>query len=109
MPIEVTPAEVKSRQAAGERLHLIDVREPLEHQQAAIAGADLIPMRTVPSNLQTLEGQADEATLIVLCHHGMRSLQVVNWLREQGIANCQSLAGGIERWSTDVDPSVPRY
>ncbi len=108
--MEVTPVEVNRRRAAGEKLALVDVREPFEHQQASIEGADLIPMRTVPANVQKLEGLSDEVPVIVVfCHHGMRSLQVVNWLREQGIANCQSMAGGIDRWSSEVDPSVPRY
>ena len=85
------------------------MREPNEFQQARIKNADLVPMRTVPAALQQLEGKADEATLIVFCHHGVRSLQVVNWLREQGVAACQSMSGGIDQWSRQVDPSVPRY
>ena len=107
--MEITPQEVKSKLDAGEKLHLIDVREPLEHQQAAIAGAELIPMRTIPSALQALEGKSGEAPLVVFCHHGVRSLQVVNWLREQGIASSRSMTGGIDRWSVEIDPSVPRY
>jgi rhodanese-related sulfurtransferase len=66
-------------------------------------------MRNIPANLQQLEAKADESTLIVICHHGVRSLNVVHWLREQGVAACQSMAGGIDAWSTLVDPSVPRY
>jgi rhodanese-related sulfurtransferase len=108
--MEITPVEVKRRLAAGEKLAMIDVREPFEHQQASLPGAQLIPMRTVPASLPALEGLSDEVpTIVVFCHHGMRSLQVVNWMREQGIANCQSMAGGIDRWSSEVDPAVPRY
>lgn len=107
--MEVLPREVKQRLAAGEKLFLIDVREAYEHQTADIQGSELVPMRSVPAQLQTLEGMSDEGTLIVFCHHGVRSLQVVNWLREQGIASCQSMAGGIDRWSVEIDPSVPRY
>jgi rhodanese-related sulfurtransferase len=109
MPVEITPAEVKRRIDAGERLFLVDVREPYEHQQSNIAAARLIPMRTVPGNLQDIEGMSDEGAVVVFCHHGMRSMQVVNWLREQGVQNCTSMAGGIDRWSSEVDPSVPRY
>lgn len=109
LPLEITPQEIKARLDAGDKLSLIDVREPLEFQQASIEGAVLIPMRSVPAELQRLEAQADEATLIVYCHHGVRSLNVVNWLREQGVAACQSMAGGIDRWSREIDPSVPRY
>ena len=107
--MEVTPQEVKRRLDAGEKIHLIDVRELSEWNQTRIEGAELVPMNTVPARLQHLEAKADEGTLVVFCHHGVRSLQVVNWLREQGIAASESMAGGIERWSLEVDPSVPRY
>ena len=109
MDFEIAPAEVKRRLDAGEKLHLIDVREPNEFAMARIEGSDLIPMRQVPAELQTLEGRADEAPLIVFCHHGVRSLNVVNWLRGQGLENCQSMAGGIDAWSLMIDASVPRY
>ena len=108
-PLEVDPLEVKRRIDAGDKLHLIDVREPHEFAQAKIKGATLIPMRSVPGELQDLEARADEGTLIVYCHHGVRSLNVVRWLREQGVNACQSMGGGIDAWSLRVDPSVPRY
>ena len=108
-PLEVDPQEVKRRLDSGEKLHLIDVREPHEFAQAKIEGATLIPMRSVPGELQDLDARADEAMLIVYCHHGVRSLNVVHWLREQGIEACQSMSGGIDVWSLRVDPSVPRY
>ncbi len=107
--LETTPREVRQRLSAGEALRLIDVREPAEFAVARIEGAELIPMGSVPAKLQTLEAAADDADLIVFCHHGVRSLQVVNWLRQQGVENCQSMAGGIELWSTSVDGAVPRY
>lgn len=107
LPYQITPQEVKQRLESGEKLRLIDVREPMEHQQARLEASELIPMRSVPQAIQQLEDS--EAPLIVYCHHGMRSLQVVNWLREQGVENCQSMEGGIDRWSLEVDPAVPRY
>ena len=106
---EVSVAEIKRRLDSGDRLLLIDVREPGEFALARIAGAELIPMRSVPGELNRLEALAGEAPLIVYCHHGVRSLKVVHWLREQGIGACQSLAGGIDRWSQEIDPAVPRY
>jgi rhodanese-related sulfurtransferase len=109
MDFEISPSEVKRRLDAGEKLHLIDVREPNEYAITRIEGSVLIPMRQVPGELQSLEGRADEAPLIVFCHHGVRSLNVVNWLRGQGLEACQSMAGGIDAWSLSVDPSVPRY
>lgn len=109
LPLETSPQDIQLRLAAGEKLLLVDVREPTEFQVARIAGAELIPMRTVPAQLQRLEAASDEATLIVYCHHGVRSLNVVSWLREQGLTGCQSMAGGIDRWSLQIDPSIPRY
>jgi rhodanese-related sulfurtransferase len=109
IPYEVAPQTVRQRIEAGEKVAFIDVREPGEFQQARIEGAELIPMRTVPAQLQHLEALSDDANLVVYCHHGVRSLQVVNWLREQGITSCQSMIGGIDRWSREVDPNVPRY
>jgi rhodanese-related sulfurtransferase len=109
LPLEVSAQEVKSRLDAGEKLALIDVREPHEFAIARIEGGELIPMRAVPGELQGLEARSDAATLIVFCHHGVRSLNVVNWLRQQGLEACQSMAGGIEAWSVMVDPQVPRY
>jgi rhodanese-related sulfurtransferase len=109
LPLETSPQDIQRRIDAGEPLVLIDVREPEEFAITRIEGATLIPMQTIPANLQQLEGKADEATLIVFCHHGVRSLNVVSWLRQQGVDACQSMAGGIDAWSSLVDPSVPRY
>ena len=109
LPLEISPQEVKHRLDSGEKLHLIDVREPHEFEQARLPGADLIPMRTVPGELPSLEARAEQGPLVVYCHHGIRSLNVVSWLREQGVEACQSMAGGIEAWSLTVDSSVPRY
>lgn len=109
LPLEVTPGEVKRRMDAGEALVLIDVREPLEHQICRIDGAHLIPMNSIPAALGQLESRADAGTLIVFCHHGMRSLSVVNWLRQQGVEACQSMSGGIHQWSLEIDPRVPTY
>lgn len=108
-PYEISPAEVKSRLDSGEPLVLIDVREPAEHQICRIDGATLIPMNTVPQRLQEIEVLADESLIVVFCHHGMRSLNTVSWLRKQGVHNCISMAGGIDVWSAIIDPAVPRY
>jgi len=104
--LEVSAAELKQRLDKGEKLVLVDVREPWENAQCRIEGAVLIPMGSIPSNLQKLD--TDEP-VICYCHHGMRSLDVVNWLRQQGISTAKSLAGGIDRWSLEIDPKVPRY
>jgi rhodanese-related sulfurtransferase len=109
VPLETTPQEIQRRLQFGEKLALIDVREPGEFQLARIAGAELIPMRAVPAELSRLDAQAGDTPLIVFCHHGVRSLNVVHWLREHGVDACQSMAGGIDRWSLEIDPSIPRY
>jgi rhodanese-related sulfurtransferase len=106
-PLEITPKEAVAKLTSGATL--LDVREPEEFALARIDGSQLVPINTVPAQLQTLEGMADEADLLVLCHHGVRSLQVAAWLRDKGIENCYSIAGGIDRWSLEVDPTVPRY
>jgi rhodanese-related sulfurtransferase len=109
LPLEVSPQEVKRRLDSGEKIALIDVREPSEFAIARLENAELVPMRTIPAELSRLDARTDAGTLIVFCHHGVRSLNVVNWLREQGVDACQSMAGGIDRWSLEIDPSVPRY
>jgi rhodanese-related sulfurtransferase len=106
-PHEITAAEVKRRLDAGEVIDLIDVREPEEFQICRIEGAILIPMRQISQQFERLEDAT--APLILFCHHGVRSLNVVAWLREQGLTDCQSMAGGIDAWSREVDPAVPRY
>jgi adenylyltransferase/sulfurtransferase len=104
--LEITPAEVKRRIDQGDRLLLIDVREPWEFAVCSIEGAKLIPMGTIPANLRALDTDDD---VVIYCHHGMRSLDVTVWLRGQGVERAVSLAGGIERWSQEIDPKVPRY
>jgi rhodanese-related sulfurtransferase len=104
--LEVMPREVKQRLERGEKLLLVDVREPHEHAICHIEGATLIPMGTIPANLQRLDTDED---VICFCHHGMRSLDVANWLRTQGVKTAKSMTGGIDRWSVEVDPKVPRY
>ena len=107
--LELTPQRVDDLRKSGEELSFIDVREPNEWVLTRIEGASLIPMGTVPASIKHFESQSSKAALIVYCHHGVRSLQVVSWLRENGVESCYSLAGGIDRWSREVDPSVPRY
>ena len=86
---------------------VLDVREPWETSAAPFPGATLIPMGDVPSRAnQELD---PDAAIVVVCHHGARSLNVTMWLRQQGFEHVQSLAGGIDHWSSAVDPTVPRY
>ncbi|HZC44355.1 MAG TPA: rhodanese-like domain-containing protein [Acidobacteriaceae bacterium] len=90
-----------------ESFYLLDVREPWEAELCRLPGARLIPMGDMPSRAhQELD---PDAHIIVYCHHGVRSLNVVFWLREQGFERTQSLAGGIEDWARIADPSMIRY
>ena len=104
--MQITPKEVKERLDRGEKLLLVDVREPQEYAICRIEGATLVPMGAIPANLQKLDVDED---VICYCHHGMRSLDVANWLRSKGVNGAKSMTGGIDRWSIDIDPSVPRY
>jgi rhodanese-related sulfurtransferase len=104
--MQISAKEVNERVRRGGKLLLVDVREQWEYDLSKIPGAKLIPLGTLPANLNTLL-DADE--VICYCHHGMRSLDAAVWLRQQGVESAKSMAGGIERWSVEVDPQVPRY
>jgi adenylyltransferase/sulfurtransferase len=104
--LQITAREVNERIARGEKMILVDVRESWEYDLCRIPGAKLIPLGTLPANLNTLL-DADE--VICYCHHGMRSLDAAVWLRQQGVESAKSMAGGIERWSVEIDPRVARY
>jgi len=104
--LEIKPADVKARLDRGEKLVLIDVREPWEYELCRLEGAKLVPLGSLAASLNTLP---DVDEVICYCHHGMRSMDAAVWLRFQGIEKAKSLAGGIERWSVEVDPKVPRY
>ena len=104
--LQITPADVKARMDRGEKLVLVDVREPWEYELCRIEGAKHVPLGSLAANVQELLGVNE---VICYCHHGVRSLDAATWLRFQGIEKAKSLMGGIERWSTEVDPQVPRY
>lgn len=104
--IEIEPREVRQMLARGDNFLLVDVREPWEHDTARIEGSMLVPLREIPGNVDRLAGPEP---IVLYCHHGIRSLDAAAWLRSQGIGNARSMAGGIDRWSVEVDPKVPRY
>jgi rhodanese-related sulfurtransferase len=85
---------------------LLDVREPFELEIAALRGARHIPMRRIPESLADLPRDAD---ILVLCHVGGRSARVTQFLRAQGFDRVANIAGGIDAWSLEIDPAVPRY
>jgi rhodanese-related sulfurtransferase len=107
MDYEITAQNVKALLDGQAPVTLVDVREPWEFQTARIDGATHIPMGDVPMRAHQ-ELDPDEH-IVVYCHHGVRSLSVANWLRQQGFEKVQSMRGGIDAWSRTVDPKVPVY
>lgn len=107
LDFEITPLELKKKRDAGEKVVLLDVREPLEIQTAHVQGTKNIPMGDVPARAhQELD---PDAHIVVMCHHGVRSASVAMWLQQQGFEHVQSLQGGIDGWSREIDPSIPTY
>jgi rhodanese-related sulfurtransferase len=105
--VEIDPHQLNAKLAAGERVVLIDVREPWEHELCALPNSTLIPLGELPT--RTGEVRADEGALVVAyCHHGVRSLRAAAILAHAGL-RVASLAGGIDRWSLEIDRAVPRY
>ena len=103
---EVRPAEIKRRLEAGETLEVIDVREQNEYDYAHVEGTTLRPMSQIQSWWQDLPRDRE---LVIMCHHGGRSAQVCAALHGAGFEHLTNMTGGIDAWSTEVDPSVPRY
>lgn len=108
LPLEVDVLAVKQLRDSGQDFLLLDVRNPDEHATARIEGATLIPMGELQGRLAELAPHKDRH-IVVHCHHGGRSLKVTNFLRQQGFTQVQNMAGGIDAWSQQVDPAVPRY
>jgi adenylyltransferase/sulfurtransferase len=104
---EISAQQLDERRKRGEAFRLIDCREPWENELVRLEESILIPMNDTPGRIEEL--RAMEGQLVVYCHHGIRSMQVVQWLRAQGLKDVLSLAGGIDAWSLDVDRDVPRY
>jgi len=103
---DVTVTELAAARARGDELVLLDVREPFELEIARLDGAVHVPMRLLPERLGELERTRP---LVILCHHGNRSRVALEYLRGQGFTNLHNLKGGIDAWSLEVDPAVPRY
>jgi len=103
---EISPAEAAAL-LMEKQARFVDVREPWEFAAAQIQGSVLMPMGEVPARAHQ-ELDSDER-LVILCHHGQRSLHVTAWLRNQGFEQTQSLRGGIDAWALQVDASVGRY
>lgn len=106
---EVSVFDVKKMMDARQPMLLLDVREKDEHKICNIKEATLVPLSELDSRTAEVQKMAGDRPVIIHCHHGGRSLRAAELLRSRGLANCKSMAGGIEVWSTAVDSSVPRY
>jgi rhodanese-related sulfurtransferase len=108
LDLEITASDLAARLASeNHSVILLDVREPWEVATAHIAGSTSMPMGEVPARVfQELD---PEANIVTVCHAGMRSLNVAAWMRNQGFEKVQSLTGGIDGWSREIDPTIPRY
>ncbi len=102
----ITPRELKERGDKGDKPFLLDVREPWEYALAKLEGSHLIPLGTLPQSLAKLDRNAE---IVAYCHHGMRSADAAGFLLQQGYTSVKNLVGGIDAWSIQVDPMVPRY
>jgi adenylyltransferase/sulfurtransferase len=105
---EITPAALAARMNAGAAFYLLDVRQPEEHNLAALPGSKLIPLNQLATRLSEVAPPSG-VPVVVYCHHGVRSRIGAQALAQSGHAEVYSLAGGIDAWSIEVDPRVPRY
>ena len=103
---DISPRELAALLGTPNQPVLLDVREPYEWAIARLADARLVPLDSLPLAVSTIDR---ERALVVYCHHGVRSDAAAEWLRAQGFHHVRNLAGGIDRWSVEVDPSLRRY
>ena len=106
MDIEITVMQAKELREKNPSIQFLDVRESEEIEIGHISDALQIPLRFIPYSLEKIP---QDETLIVYCHHGMRSLKAVEYLKAKGYNNVVNLAGGIHEWSTKIDPTIPTY
>jgi rhodanese-related sulfurtransferase len=108
MNLQISPAELAEKLRSEKPPHLLDVREQEENAFVALPNSTLIPLGELASRIDEIENWRDKE-IVVYCHHGIRSLNAIAQLRHLGFTKLQNLAGGIDRWTTDVDPKLPRY
>jgi rhodanese-related sulfurtransferase len=106
--VDIFSQELAALLKAANPPHLLDVREPEEHGLAALPNARLIPLGQLAGRAAELSAWKEEE-IVVYCHHGIRSLHAIQLLKPLGFTRLSNLAGGIDAWSREVDPAVPRY
>jgi rhodanese-related sulfurtransferase len=105
-PFEIDVRELDQRRRAGEAVTVVDVREPWEFDLCQIEGSLKLPLDTLPEHLEELPR---EGLLAIVCHHGVRSGRAAAWLRAHGFDNAMNLAGGIDAWAREIEPSMRTY
>jgi adenylyltransferase/sulfurtransferase len=105
----IAPRTAKRRFEAGERLFVLDVREPIEFEMVRLPESTLIPLGELRHRCEKEIGERRNDEIVVICHHGIRSAMAADWLRSQGFKRVKNLDGGLDRWATEADPSLPRY
>jgi rhodanese-related sulfurtransferase len=107
MPIkQLSAIELKTKIQEKEPIILLDVREPFEFAHARIEGSVTIPLGQIPARLTELDMEQE---IVLICHHGIRSMQAANFLTQAGFSKINNLVGGIDAWSLECDSSVARY
>ena len=106
--LDIEPGQVKQLLDHGADVFLLDCRTCWEHDQARIAGCTLIPLDQLGRRIDEIRAH-ENRLLVVVCHHGRRSMRVTMVLRQLGFAYAKSMTGGINQWSAEIDPRVPQY
>lgn len=107
--LQIDALSLRAMMEAGVAVEVLDVREPWETAICSIGSSRNIPLAELADRCDELTECAGETPLVVVCHHGMRSLQATLWLRQQGFGNAVNLAGGIDAWALRVEPTMQRY
>jgi rhodanese-related sulfurtransferase len=105
---QISVRELAQKLRGGEAVYLVDVRQPWEHETAALPGGALVPLNELSERANEIE-PPEGALVVAYCHHGVRSLSAAALLERLGHRQVASLQGGIDAWSLEIDPSVPRY
>ena len=103
---EISPQELKQKLDENESLFLLDVREQSEYDIVHIEGALLVPLNTLPHQIDSLPSDQE---IVVYCHHGQRSLYATAYLHQNGFTDVKNLTGGIDQWAAEIDPTLKRY
>ena len=103
---EISPQELKQKLEENETVLLLDVREPSEYDIVHLEDARLIPLNTLPHHVDSLPSDQE---IVVYCHHGTRSLYATAYLQQNGFSDAKNLIGGIDQWTTEIDPTLQRY